>query len=135
MEDYMLVVFEASFGLLLAVIGFYMLYKDRRIKQNGTKTLATVIELKELKSRDGVSYKQVVEFQNSKGEKIVQELDFSSSIKPKEEVPFKTPIYYQIKNGKTKIVLANNNIKLIVSYGFLAIGIVILCIIVYNQLL
>lgn len=135
MEDYMLIIFEALFGLLLATVGFYMLYKDRKIKQNGTKTLATVIELKELKSKDGVSYKQVVEFQNSKGEKIVQELDFSSSIKPKEDVPFKTPIYYQTKNNKTQIVLANNNIKSIVSYSFLAIGIIILCIIVYGQLL
>ena len=85
-NSYIITITAVFFGLLLAGVGLCMIRKTRHIKRKGIKTLATVIKI-ELQSRDGVTYKQVVEFKNVKGETVVKELDFSSSIKPKKHRP------------------------------------------------
>ena len=121
-------------AVMLAVVGIRMIYRDRMVKQNGRKTMATVIEVKEEKTRDGMTYKPVFEFQDARGKKIVQELDYASGIKPKQNPPYKTPIYYLTKNGKTTIVMGDRNIKLIMGYCFVGIGISILAVLSFIYL-
>ncbi|MCH2218029.1 MAG: hypothetical protein MK076_08155 [Flavobacteriales bacterium] len=112
-----------------------MIRKTRHIKRKGIKTLATVIKIKELHSRDdGVTYKQVLEFKNVNGETVVEELDFASSIKPKKTPPFTTPIFYLNEKNKTKIILANHQIESVLGYTFLLLGMIILCVVMFIKL-
>ena len=133
-NSYIITITAVFFGLLLAGVGLYMIRKTRHIKRKGIKTLATVIKIKELQSRDGVTYKQVVEFKNMKGETVIEELDFSSSIKPKKTPPFTTPIFYLNEKNKTKIILANHQIESVLGYTFLLLGMIILCVVMFIQL-
>ena len=86
-NSYIITITAVFFGLLLAGVGLYMIRKTRHIKRKGIKTLATVIKIKELQSRDGVTYKQVVEFKNVKGETVVEELDFFLLLNLKKHRP------------------------------------------------
>ena len=94
MDEYFGIIFQSLFGFTFLGVGYYIIYLDRKIKAKGRKTLATVIELKEVRSQDAITYKPVFEFRNNKGETIIQELDYSSSWKPKKIPPYQTPIYY-----------------------------------------
>ena len=102
-----------------------MFLSDNKIKKEGKKVLASVIEIKEIATTDGTSYKPVVEFKNHRGETIVKELDYSTGFKPKQEVPFKKEIYYLEINNKTKIVPSNNTLKNAISIGFIIIGLAV----------
>lgn len=134
MGEYFEIIASSLFGFAFLGVGIYIIYLDRKIKAKGRKALATVIEIKEVKSQDAVAYKPVFEFHNHRGETIVQELDYSSSLKPKKTPPYQTAIYYLQEKGETKIVLADNRLKLIIAYCMVVVGIVALSILVYRQL-
>lgn len=102
-----------------------MFLSDNKIKKEGKKVLATVIEVKEIATTDGTSYKPLVEFKNHRGETIIQELDYSTGFKPKQEVPYKKEIYYLEINNKIKIVPSNNKLKNAISIGFIIVGLAI----------
>ncbi len=131
---YIITITAVFFGLLLTGVGLYVMCQIRHIKRKGIKTLTTVIKIRELHSQDGITYKQAVEFKNVKRETVVEELDFSSSIKPKKTPPFTTPIFYLNAKNKTKIILVNHQIKSVLAYTFLLLGIIILCAVMFIQL-
>lgn len=122
MEIYIASFIIISLGITFSVTGVYLIRRDKKIKSQGRKTEATVIDLKENTTTDGTTYTQIIEFKNRKGNVIVQELGYSSSIKPKQRIPFKIPIYYLEKGDKYQILLANNNLFLALWYAFTIIG-------------
>ena len=130
MQDYIPLIAIGGLGIAFFLLGLFMLRRDRRIKLDGKKTLAKVINLKEENSSDGVTYRMILQFSTSKGE-ITQELDYSSGFKPKKEVPFNEEIYYLEEDGKYKIVLSNNKFKLIFNYGFTVVGVLLLSVFIY----
>ncbi|MAD97234.1 MAG: hypothetical protein CMB99_07915 [Flavobacteriaceae bacterium] len=130
MEQYLPLIVVGILGIAFFLVGLFMTMRDRRIKLDGKKTLAKVIDLKEENSSDGVTYRMVLKFSTSKGG-ITQEMDYSSGFKPKKEIPFDEQIYYLEKDGKYKIVLSNNKFKSIFNYGFTAVGVILLSLFVY----
>lgn len=119
MEDSIAMITSLGVGITFLGTGLYMMFNDRKIKQQGRKTLATVIDVNEISTNDGVTYEKVIEFQGSQGERVVQTLDYSTSIKPKRVLPYKIPIYYLQQNHRYKIVLAKNTVKEIMRRVFI----------------
>ncbi len=130
MEEYIPIIVVGILGIAFFLVGLFMTRRDRKIKLDGKKTMAKVIDLKEENSSDGVTYRMILQFSTAKGE-ITQELDYSSGIKPKKEIPFDEEIYYLEEDGKYKMVLSNNKFKLIFNYGFTAVGVILLGLFVY----
>ena len=124
MESY-IPLFGICFGVLFAVVGFYILKGDRKIRSEGIKTLGTVVDVKEVYSSDGTSYRLTIEFTNRNGELIQQDLDYTTGFKPKKPIPYKTTIFYLQEKGKMKIALENSKVLLWMGIGFIAIGIMI----------
>ncbi len=122
MEVYITSFIIISVGLTFSLAGIYFIFIDKKIKSEGRKTEATVIDLKQNTTTDGTTYTQIIEFRNRKGNVIVQELGHSSSIKPKKRIPFKIPIYYLKRGDSYQILLANNGLFLALWYAFTIIG-------------
>jgi hypothetical protein len=123
--------------ILFLVIGLYLYLKERKIRSNGKKTTATVIEIRKEQSQQDVSYRFVVEFRNSNGKKIVQEINNTVSNRPKEKVPFKVPIIYLEKNESTEIILAKDKSILIIalSMSFFAILMLVFFVLYISEIL
>lgn len=125
MEAYIPIIITFLIGVFFPIVGTIMFLTDDIIKKEGKKVVATVIEIKEKVTAGGIEYKLVLEFNNHKGETIVQELNNSSSFKPKQEVPFRKKIYYLEINNKTKIIPNNTTLKNAISFGILIIGLAV----------
>lgn len=132
MENYIAGIIDVSAGLIFLLAGLYMIRRNKRIKSEGIKTQATVIKLKENITNEGKTYTQVLEFKNRLGETIVQELNYSSSIKPKQKIPFKLPIYYLKRDNKYQLLLANNKFVSIFSYSFVFVGSILLMVFILH---
>jgi len=125
MESYIPII-GICFGAIFAVAGFVIFKKDRKIRAEGTKTLGTVVDVQEEYSSDGTSYRLTVEFKDRNGKLIRQALDYTTGFKPKQSIPYKTPIYYLQDKNQTKIALANSKAMLFMGIAFLVIGIMIM---------
>ena len=126
MDTYIAPILLGSVGFTFFYLGIYILYTDRKIKKQGRKTLATVIDINEIESNDSVTYELILKFLGKNGEDVIQPLGFSSSIKPKRNTPYKIPKYYIEENGRYKLVLANNKLKVFIGICILFIGSAIL---------
>jgi hypothetical protein len=114
MESYIAPIILGVVGSSFFYVGIYILYLDRKIRRKGRKTLATVIDIDEVKSHNGDTYQLILKFLGKHGEEVIQPLGFSSSVKPKKAPPYRIPIYYLEENDTYKLVLANNQLKIVV---------------------
>lgn len=109
-------------GISFSIAGFFMLKNYRKIRDEGRKTKAKVIDILEEYSNDGKTYRLVVEFKTYNGKLITQELDFSSGFKPKKQPPYPYEIYYLEENGKIKILPAKSNFHFVLCFLFILVG-------------
>lgn len=112
-----------TIGIVFFGVGVWIIYRNNLIKRNGKKTRAQVVELKKVRyKQDGYGYEQILEFRTSRGQWVRQGLGYSSSIKPKEKVPFYKEIYYLETQGNIKITPVKHSAFIWVGWVFGLIG-------------
>ena len=120
-------------GLILLIGGIRGLIKNSIIKKNGIRTVATIVDqklytTKNFDSGDRVTTYPVVEFRNTSGNKIVQELNQG---KGSYIVGQRLSIIYLKRNRDYEIV-TNSNLYLVrFPLGMAIIGLIILSVIGY----
>lgn len=119
-------------GISFLIFGSLLYRNFKKIKDEGKKTRAKVVDLIEEKTNNGKTYRQIVEFTTTRGKSVTQQLDYSSSFKPKQQIPFPMDIFYLEENGKIKIMPANSKLPFIMSFIFIAIGIICIGVLVFE---
>lgn len=122
-------------GIIFSVVGWFIIKSDRKIRTQGVKTLGAVVDVQEVYSSEGTSYRLTVEFTDRNGTVIRQDLDHTTGFKPKKAIPYETPIFYLQEKGKTKIALGNSKAMFLMGLLFLSIGIGLMAVIIIPLLL
>lgn len=117
-------------GVAFSVGGFFMYKNDRKIRTEGRKTKAKVVDILEEYSQDGKSYRLVVEFTNYRGKIVKQKLNYASGFKPKQSVPYPMDIFYLESGDQIKILPVNSKFLFALSFIFFSVGLLCLAIVV-----
>ena len=120
-------------GLILLIGGINGLIKNSVIKKNGIRTIATIIDRKlytekDLEYGDRTTTYPVVEFRDTSGNTIVQELDQGDG---SYMVGQRLSIIYLKRNREYEIVTNSNLFLVRFPLGMLIIGLIILSVIGY----
>lgn len=127
MELSLLVIFICLLiGVVFTLVGIRMISKHRKTINRGLKTRATVIDILEEKTSDGITYRPVLKFRDKNGLERELALGWSTGFKPKKKPPYEQTVYYLKQKDKEHLVLANNKLIPIVSYSLMVLGVVFL---------
>lgn len=102
----------------------------KKVRNQGRKTRATIVEILQEQTRDGKTYRLVLEFNNSEGAKVRQKLNTSSGLKPKKELPYPVDIYYLKENEKYHIIMDKDKLTPLLSIIFITVGLSCLVILI-----
>jgi len=111
-------------GAIFLIIGIYIQSGNNKVKREGKKAKAQVIDHQISRSTDADNrsktlYYPVLKFTNSKGKEITETAFYGTSWKVKEEY---VPIIYLKKNGRYKILLEGKISNSILPIIFIVLG-------------
>ncbi len=109
-------VFQLLFGFFILVIGILLNNKINKIKEDGICTTGEVIDFVQERnySEDSLNrfyYYPVIRFKDLKGNCIERKSETGTFVKSAKTLPYKTKIYYKLKENDFEIIVENKIIE------------------------